>query len=349
MQISDEARMIGETVAGLVAAAPDAEDLWAQLAELGMLGLAVDADAGGAGLGVGELVAVCRVLGRDPRPIPFLASEVLCLPLLSSLPGAEAAISAARTGSGHIALADSEVEPVVAGRANGGFRIDGRKRVVLNAQGAGHFLVSAGLGDGPALFLMAADTPGVGVVPYADTGLGPAGDLVLDAIQVPPASLLLQGQAATGALAAARARGRLAVSAEIAGALDEMLALTTDYLRTRQQFGVPLSSFQALQHAAVGMYVETELLRSMIDYGVLMSGAPPAARDLAMAAVKLKANTAARLVGEAAVQLHGGIGMTHEAKVGRLFARTSALRLLMGDDADCRAGLDRSDIGLLGD
>lgn len=352
MQMSDEVRMIGETVAGLSRDAPDPATLWAQLAELGMLGLAVEVGAGGAGLGMAELAEAARALGREPQPVPFLASEVLTLPLLSGLAGLTPVAEVIRTacsGGGHVALAERDIGLTGAVAVDGGYRIDGRKGPVLSAQGAEHYLVSALLDGGSALFLISGGTPGLTVVPYVATGLGPAGDLVLDAVTVSTDALLLKGDAATSALSAAQARAMLAVAAEIAGALDEMLALTIDYLRTRQQFGVPLASFQALQHAAVGMYVELELLRSMIDFGVLMSDAPPAERDLAMAAVKLKANTTARLVGEAAVQLHGGIGMTQEAKVGRLFARTSALRLLAGDDALCRAELDQSDIGLQGE
>ncbi len=345
--ISDEARMIGDAVAGMIAT-EDPAVLWARLAGAGMLGLAAPVGAGGAGLGMAELVPVVRALGRTPLPLPFLASEVLCLPVLAQLAGepVRSAMEAAGNGT-HLALALHDRAETPARREAGGYRLDGEKQLVLSAQGAGHFLLAARLEGRPALFLLPAGLPGLSLHPYAATGLGPAADLRLEGVRLPADALLLHGEAAADAIAAAEARGMLATAAQIVGALEEMLALTTDYLRARRQFGVPLASFQALQHAAVEMFVEIELASSMLDYGVLMIDAPAPARDLALAAVKLKANAAARLAGEAAVQLHGGIGMTMESRVGRLFARISVLRLLFGDDAACRRRLDGA--GLLED
>lgn len=115
----------------------------------------------------------------------------------------------------------------------------------------------------------------------------------------------------------------------------EDLDHTLDHLRTRRQFGQPLAAFQVLQHAAVDMYVELETARAMLDYGSRMFDAGPEQRAQALDAVKLKMNEAVRVIGESAVQLHGGIGMTEESLTGRLFARLTDRRLAFGDSRAC--------------
>ena len=137
----------------------------------------------------------------------------------------------------------------------------------------------------------------------------------------------------------ARARGLLAMCADMLGGMEKLLELTVGYLRTRRQFGKPLAEFQVLQHAAVDMYVELETARAMLNYGARMFAAPQCERTRALDAAKFKLNAAAKAIGESAVQLHGGIGMTQESLTGRLFARLSAGRMSFGDSRSCLARL----------
>lgn len=348
MALSDEHRLIRDTVAEVLDQAVSAQAAWAQLADLGILGLLLPEDQGGSGLGLAELALIARALGHTPLPLPWLGSEAMALPLLAELAPGHPAIDAARTGKMPLALAatdrDRPVEAVADGR---GWRLGGTKTLVLGAGIAGAFVVAATLDDAPAVFLVPDGAAGLQVLAYAATGLGPAGDLHLDGVVVDHAACLARGPAAEAALDRARCRSLMAIAAEMVGGIDELLDLTTDYLRTRRQFGMPLSGFQALQHAATEIYVEAELARSMLDYGLTMASAAPAARDLALAAVKLRINVAARIASETAVQLHGGIGMTTEAKCGRIFARLAALRLLEGDEASCRRRLIDSEARLI--
>lgn len=348
MALSEEHQLIRDTVAGVLADAASAGAVWGQLAELGMLGLLLPEDQGGAGLGLAELALIAGTLGRNPLPLPWLGSEALALPLMAELAPGHPALARVQSGALVLALADHDAaSPARAERRGDGWRLDGGKTLVLGAGPAGAFLVTAETGDGPGVFFVPADAAGMQVLPYAETGLGPAADLDMRGVLLNDVACLACGPAAEQALDSARTRGLLAIAAEMVGGIGELLDLTTEYLRSRKQFGLPLAGFQALQHAATEIYVELELARSMLDYGLRMAEAPPMARDLALAAVKLRVNAAARVASETAVQLHGGIGMTMEAKCGRIFARLAALRLLEGDEATCRRRLIDSELRLI--
>jgi alkylation response protein AidB-like acyl-CoA dehydrogenase len=132
-------------------------------------------------------------------------------------------------------------------------------------------------------------------------------------------------------LEAAIDHGIAAVAAEAVGAMDGLHALTVDYLKTRKQFGAPIGNFQSLQHRAVNMLIAAEQARSMAMLAAMMLEAAPEERGKALAAAKVQINRSARLVGQEAVQLHGGIGVTMEYKAGHYFKRLTAIESLFGD------------------
>ncbi|MNR08917.1 Acryloyl-CoA reductase (NADH) [compost metagenome] len=165
--------------------------------------------------------------------------------------------------------------------------------------------------------------------------------LDLDTVALPAEALLAEGEAADQALVQALQWGTAALCAHAAGAMERLLEITVEYLKTRKQFGQPLASFQALQHRLAEMLVAKELALSMAYVAVAaLTESDAAQRRRMIASAKLEAARAGRLVAQMAVQLHGGMGMTDELEVGDYFKRLTAVDLLLGDTAEQLAALE---------
>jgi alkylation response protein AidB-like acyl-CoA dehydrogenase len=159
-----------------------------------------------------------------------------------------------------------------------------------------------------------------------------AADVTLSAVKVGPEAVLAGPDRGLEVLERVVDEAIAALSAEAVGAMAGLTELTVEYLKTRKQFGVPIGSFQVLQHRAVDMLTALEQARSMAYYATMMAAEPNAReRRGAMAAAKVQIGRSARIVGEGAVQLHGGIGMTMEYKAGHYFKRLSMIDLAFGD------------------
>ena len=336
--LTDEERMLWDSVAGILSEIAAPADLWPQLTELGMLGLTLPESAGGAELGPQALMVFARAFGQAGLATPFFASEALAMPLLaqwSDRPEVSALLGEIVSGARIATLALHDLKPTVARRAADGFVLSGVKMVVPAGSVADIVIVSAMLEERPALFLLDLQAIAATKTAYMPAGPAADADLALDGVTVSETALMAEGEEAGRLIAEAEARGQLITCAEMLGGMEKLLELTVDYLRDRRQFGQPLSGFQALQHAAVDMYVELETARAMLDFGGRMFGASADERAAALDAVKLKMNAAAKLIGESAVQLHGGIGMTEESLTGRIFGRLTALRISAGDSRSC--------------
>ena len=344
--LTDEERMLWDSVAGILSEIPDPAALWPQLAELGMLGLTLPESAGGAELGPQALMVFARAFGQAGLATPFFGAEALAMPLLArwaDRPEVSALLGEIMSGARIATLALHDLKPVVARRAADSFVLGGVKMVVPAGSTADIVIVSAMLEERPALFLLDLQTIAVTRTAYMPAGPATDADIALDGVTVGKKALMAEGEEAVRLIAEAEARGQLITCAEMLGGMEKLLELTVDYLRDRRQFGQPLAGFQALQHAAVDMYVELETARAMLDFGGRMFGASADERAAALDAVKLKMNTAAKLIGESAVQLHGGIGMTEESLTGRIFGRLTALRIRSGDSRSCMKRLLASD------
>jgi len=344
--LTDEERMLWDSVAGILSEIADPAELWPQLAELGMLGLTLPESAGGAELGPQALMVFARAFGQAGFASPFFASEALAMPLLgqwTDRPQVAALLGDLVSGARIAMLALHDLEPVVARRAGDHFVLGGVKMVVPAGSTADIVIVSAMLDDRPALFLLDVQVSPASITPYMPAGPAVDADILLDNVILPKTALMAEGEDARRLIAEAEALGQLITCAEMLGGMEKLLELTVDYLRDRRQFGQPLSGFQALQHAAVDMYVELETARAMLDFGGRMFDASPDERAPALDALKLKMNGAAKLIGESAVQLHGGIGMTEESLTGRIFSRLTALRISAGDSRSCMKRLLASD------
>ena len=316
------------------------EALWGRMAEMGLLGLPFAEEDGGVGAGPVEIGIVCRELGRVVAPEPYLATVVLAGGLVSAC-GSDAQRAELLGGlaAGETLPAFAHAEPgrrwtadaraVTATEEGGSWWLSGTKEPVLHGARADVLVVSAALpGGGTGLFLVAgADAERAG---YPTHDGGRAARVTLDA--TPGTPLGTPGQDVTASIATVQDITRVMAANQALGALQTALATTTAYLTSRKQFGVTLNTFQALTFRAADMYVSQELTHSMVDWATMVVDAgDPAALADAASRVALQVSRAGRHVGQEAIQLHGGIGMTAEYSVGAYVSHLTLLDHLLGD------------------
>ncbi|MFC0302865.1 pimeloyl-CoA dehydrogenase small subunit [Sphingomonas sp. C8-2] len=355
-ELTDEQKMLSETVTRFVAETYDfskrehalrsadgwSREAWAALAEMGLLGLPFAEEDGGFGGSGVEMMLIMEALGRGLMVEPYFATVVLAGGVLRH--GASAAQRAAIVpgviaGERILALAHDEAgqaRHTLAARttarpAGDGWIIDGAKIAVIHGQSAGTLIVSATTGEGLGLFLVDARADGVSIEATRGYDGVPVASVRLAGVAVGADALI--GEAGTGAAILDRSfdEARAALVAEAVGAMAETFDITVDYLKTRQQFGVAIGSFQALQHRAVDMLMQLELSRSMAVLAALSLDGDADQRRRNIAAAKAQIGKSGRMVGQEAVQMHGAIGITAEYKVGHAFKRLTAIDALLGD------------------
>jgi pimeloyl-CoA dehydrogenase small subunit len=224
-------------------------------------------------------------------------------------------------------------------RRDGSFYvIDGRKSVVLHGDSADAILVTARTAGarrdrgGIGLFLVDAKAPGLSRRGYPTQDGQRAAEIVLDNVRVEPHDVVGDPEQALPLVERVVDEAMAALAAESVGAMDEMLKLTVEYLKTRRQFGTTIGSFQVLQHRSTEMFIAIEQARSMAMLAAMMAQEPDAdERARTIAAAKVQIGRSGRFVGQQAIQLHGGVGMTMEYKVGHLFKRVTMIDTLFGD------------------
>ena len=317
-------------------------DIWRGFAdELGILGAALPESAGGTGGGPVEIMVIAEELGRALVIEPFIDTVVVAGGLLQRAGGARAADVLRKLGAGTaiVALAATETTDgdwkslsTMAVRDDDEWVISGAKTVVVAAPLATHLLIAARAGQTLSLFLTDFDPgsppAGVDVHAYRTIDDRRAADLFLDGLRLPAdAQVCTDAQAS---LAQALDEGAAAVCAEAVGAMRRVLADTVDYCKQRQQFGQPIGGFQVLQHRMVDMYMELEQAVAAAYLATLKLDAGPAERARAVSAAKATVGRAARFIGQNAVQLHGGMGMTEELAIGHYFKRLTALQYEFG-------------------
>ncbi|MCU1671042.1 MAG: acyl-CoA dehydrogenase domain protein [Blastococcus sp.] len=315
------------------------EKTWSRLAEMGLLGLPFAEEHGGMGAGPMEVAIVAEEIGRVVAPEPFVEAVVLAGGLIAAV-GTDAQKSEILGGlaEGAILPAFAHAEPgtrwspsasaVTATDDGGTWRLTGVKEPVPHGARADVLVVSAVVDGGTALFLVRAGADGLSRTGYRTHDGGRAANVGLDST---PAELL--GDAPgdrTAAVERALAEARIAYSHESVGAMDTALRTTAEYLKTRKQFGVTLNRFQALTFRAADMYVSLELARSTALWASMVQDA---GGDVVSAAdrARLQTSRAGRHIGKDAIQLHGGIGVTAEYKVGHYTSRLTAIDHLLGD------------------
>jgi len=315
-------------------------EVWAQLADLGVLAVGLPEEHGGLGGGPFDTLLVMEALGRGMVVEPYLATVVLGAGLVARAGSEEQKaeiLPAVASGDRRLALAHyerggrydlSRIE-TSARRDGDSWVLDGHKSVVLHGAAADTLLVSAKTPSGISLFLVDAKASGV---TRRDTPAQDGHRVAEVVLKSAPGDLVGAEGAALPQIELALDHAIAALCAEAVGGMSALIEATVGYLKTRKQFGVPIGSFQALQHRAVEMYLHAEQARSMSYLAADKLGVSDAAeRRRAISGAKVLVGNAARYVGQQAVQLHGGIGVTDELAVGHYFKRLTMITLLFGD------------------
>jgi pimeloyl-CoA dehydrogenase small subunit len=347
--LSDEQRQLKESVERLLADAYGdlnlrtgytgqpkgySAALWQQYADLGLLAAPFAEEHGGLGQGLTETMIVAEALGRAIAVEPYYATIVLAGGALRHAGNAALLaemVPAIATGQLTLGLAHQErqsrydlADTGTTARADGkgGYTLEGEKMVVLAGDSADKLIISARAsggrtdGSGIGLFLVDAKANGVTRRGYPTQDGMRAADLTLSGVKVGPDAVLAPPDKGLAVLERVVDEAIAALAAEAVGAMAGLTEITVEYLKTRKQFGVPIGSFQVLQHRAVDMLTALEQARS---------------RRRAISAAKVQIGRSGRLVGETAIQLHGGIGMTMEYKAGHYFKRLTMIDLAFGD------------------
>ena len=320
---------------------------WRQLAELGWLALPFDEADGGFGGSAIDLMVLMEQFGRGLVTDPYLANVVLCGGFLRSadeetrgeyLPPLIAGESqwgfAFAEPEGRFRLHDVAVSARPCGE---GYRLQGEKIAVLNGAAADYLLITARTSGerrdrgGVSLFLAPADAAGLTRRPYPLVDGSRGASVVLDGVELPATALLGPAGAALPWVEDVIEQAIVAVAAEALGAMDALLEKTVEYTKTREQFGQPISRFQALQHRMADMYLQCQSLRSLLYYAAILRKEGREDAGKAASALKVKLEEAGRFVSQQAVQLHGGIGMTDELDISHYFKRLLLLNTLFGD------------------
>ena len=336
--------------------------LWQEMGRLGWLGIVLPVEHGGLGLGYFDLMVVMEELGRGLMPEPVLSSVLLGANAI--LLGENAAqqaehLPAVAAGERLLALAYQETGgryrphhvETRARSAGAGWVLAGQKVHVLDGHVADHLVVSArtagetAQAEGITLFLIPRETPGVTVQRLSRVDARSAAIVELRDVRVGRDAVVGELDRGGALLTHVLDRATIAFTAEMLGGMLAAFDMTVDYLKTRVQFGVLIGTFQALKHRAARMFVETELARSTVMHAhrVLDEGRDDTEVARAAAVAKARCSDAFTLIGNEAVQMHGGIGMTDEHDIGFYLKRARTAAVTFGDAAyhrDRMAALD---------
>lgn len=349
--LTEEQQMLADTTRDVLSRAYDTEsrnkiidvpvdsgpgwsrEVWQQLAEIGILGLGLDEDSGPI-----EVMVVMTEFGRRLAPEPVAAAALIPGAAIAAHGSDEQRALLEDVSAGERLLAFAHTEPsrrgggtlsTSAAQQGDSWKLTGRKNPVAAGDSADVLVVSAALpGGGSGLFLV--DSGAVTRHPYRTFDGQRGAEIVFDAA---PAQPLGAGGDASGAIAEAVIRFQSVLCAEAVGAMDESLRLTTDYLKTRKQFGVPLKTFQTLTQRAADMYVSLELARSM-NYYAAVSVADGRFDPMVAARTKLQIGRSGRHIAQESIQLHGGIGVTAEYPIAHYAARLTAIDQTFGSATD---------------
>lgn len=320
-------------------------EAWSTLVELGMTALPVPEAQGGFSGSAVDMMVVMHELGRGMVVEPYFAT-VLGAEFLKLAGGRDALLAQVAAGELRLACALHERQArhdlfdiATTARADGdAYVLDGTKTVVLHGAQADMLIASARSAgerrdpDGISLFLVPADAPGVSRREYRTIDGQRAADISFSGVTLPASSLLGSAGAGWDVLDAAADYGATLLCAEAVGAMEALHAATLDYLKTRQQFGVPIGKFQALQHRMAEMFMQLEQARSMATLAaVKVASADVHERRRTVSAAKARVGQALKFVGQQAIQLHGGMGVTDELQAAHWFKRLSMIELTLGD------------------
>jgi pimeloyl-CoA dehydrogenase small subunit len=374
-EFSDEQRMLKDSADRLIGPAYDdlglrkktqaethgyGDALWAKYAELGLLALPFSEEDGGFGGGTVETMIVMEAIGRGLALEPFMATVILggnLIRLGGTADQRAELIPQIAEGSLRLAFAHTERQArydlhdvtTMARKTASGYVLEGDKSVVLHGDSAGKLIVSARTSGshrdrhGITLFVVDANAGGVSRrgFPTQDGLRGAA--ISFGSVEVPEAAVLGTVDQGADLIDKVTDIAIAALCAEAVGAMAALHELTLDYLKTRKQFGVTIGSFQVLQHRAVDMFTALETARSMEYFAAMMANSDDVReRRAAISMAKIQINNSAHFLGQAAVQMHGGIGVTMEYRAGHYFKRLTMIESQFGDADHHMRLLDRT-------
>ncbi len=328
-------------------ALPDGLDRtrWGQFAELGWLALPVPESAGGLGGSLEDIALLNTAFGKALATEPFVSTAVLGGHVLANaeLEVTEPLLAAIAEGGLLLSLAHAEPgrDPLTteatltrAARNGSGFVLNGQKLMALDAPSADKLIVSAALEgeDGLALFLLDRTTPGLRLDSYPLIDGGHAADVILQDVAAPQEALLVGPNRGGALVAEAVERATIALLAQAVGAMEAAIEICGAYVKERKQFGVPIGSFQAIQHMLADSFVATYQARSMLYQAISASyEQDPAVRAAAISAAKVVIGESGQTVARNGIQVHGGYGVTDEYAISHYYRRLLSLEKQYGD------------------
>ena len=325
-------------------------DVWQEMAQLGWAGILIPERYGGAGLGLADLAVVLEAVGRNLAPEPFLSTVLLGGQLLAHAGSPEqkqAWLPGIATGEKILALAYQEARSrydlhrvsTQATAEGDTWRLSGEKIQVLDGQNADALIVSARTSgedsdqNGITLFLIAPDTPGVALIPQTRVDNRAAALVTLDGVKIGAESVVGTVSHGFRTLSHIVDLATVGLCAEMLGGMSQVFDDTLAYLKTREQFGVVIGSFQALKHRAAKVFMEIELCRSAVLAAANAADAGESDLALLVSLAKARCSAAFILATNEGVQMHGGIGMTDEHDAGLYLKRARAAEMTFGDAA----------------
>ena len=323
-------------------------DNWQKFAELGWLGISVSENSGGFGGSAIESMLIMEAFGKGLVVEPFLETVIMSAGLIDDH-GSEAQKSSilepAIAGEMHLALAYTEPQSrfnlsdvVTDAKADGGnFILNGYKSVVMNGPSANKIIVSARTSgsqldqNGITLFIVDTESEGIEKTNYKTVDGRRASDIGIENVVVSKEDIVGEVDGGFQLLDSAIDKAILAISAEAVGAMEVLYKTTVEYTKTREQFGTAIGKFQVLQHRMVDMFMEYEQCKSLLYMATMKheEGAPDAKK--AISGLKYQVGKAGKFIGQQAVQLHGGMGVTDELNVGHYFKRLTTVGTIFGN------------------
>jgi alkylation response protein AidB-like acyl-CoA dehydrogenase len=324
------------------------EDNWKKFAELGWLGISVSEDSGGFGGSAIESMLIMEAFGKGLVVEPFLETVIMAGGLIDdhgSDQQKSSFLEPAIAGEMHLALAYAEPQSrfnlsdvVTEAKADGdNFIINGYKSVVMNGPSADQIIVSARTSgtqldeNGISLFIIDANASGLDKTNYKTVDGRRASDLTFENVSVTKENLIGDQDKGFEILDSAIDKAILAISAEAVGAMEVLYKTTVEYTKTREQFGTAIGKFQVLQHRMVDMFMEYEQCKSLLYMATMKHEEKAEDSKKAISGLKYQVGKAGKFIGQQAVQLHGGMGVTDELNVGHYFKRLTTVGTIFGN------------------
>ena len=324
------------------------QDNWQKFAELGWLGISVSEDSGGFGGSAIESMLIMEAFGKGLVVEPFLETMIMSGGIIDdhgSVEQKSALLEPAIAGDMQLALAYAEPQSrfnlsdvVTEAKAEGeNFILNGYKSVVMNGPSANKIIVSARTSgsqldeNGITLFVIDSDTSGLNKTNYKTVDGRRASDLTIENLSVSQDDIIGELDAGFKILDSAIDKAILAISAEAVGAMEVLYKATVEYAKTREQFGTAIGKFQVLQHRMVDMFMEYEQCKSLLYMATMKHEEGAVDSKKAISGLKYQVGKAGKFIGQQAVQLHGGMGVTDELNVGHYFKRLTTVGTILGN------------------